>query len=214
MKDYKCVIFDCDGVLVDSELLGNQVFVDMANEHGAGIDISYAMRHFKGGFLNDSIKQLETILQKELPSGFENEYRQRSYEVFSTHLKPVEGVEQVLNKLTVPFCVASSGPQEKIKRNLATAGLSSYFKNNIFSCYDIGKWKPDPAIYLHASKTMGYDPNECLVIEDSFKGAKAATSGGFDVYGYTLLNEDPDFENEVTKTFEEMTELISLLNLK
>ncbi|MEQ9581638.1 MAG: HAD family hydrolase [Arenibacter sp.] len=213
MKEYKCVIFDCDGVLVDSELLGNQVFVDMANEQGAGIDISYAMQHFKGGFLNDSIRQVEAIIQKQLPLGFEKEYRQRSYELFSTHLKPVEGVEQVLNKLTVPFCVASSGPQEKIKKNLATAGLSSFFKNNIFSCYDIGKWKPDPAIYLYASESMGYSPSECLVIEDSFTGAKAATSGGFDVYGYTLLNEDPDFEKEVTKTFEQMEELISLLKL-
>lgn len=213
MKDYKCVIFDCDGVLVDSEVLGNQVFVDMANEHGAGIDISYAMRHFKGGFLNDNIRQVEAIIEKQLPQDFEIEYRQRSYEMFATHLKPVDGVEHVLNKLKVPFCVASSGPQEKIKRNLETAGLSSFFKNNIFSCYDIGKWKPDPAIYLHASETMGYTPNECLVIEDSLKGARAATSGGFDVYGYTLLNEDPDFENEVTKSFEQMIELISMLKL-
>lgn len=213
MKDYNCVIFDCDGVLVDSEVLGNQVFVDMANEHGAGIDISYAMKHFKGGFLYDSIRQVEAIIQKPLPSEFEREYRKRSYEIFSNHLKPVDGIEQVLNKLTVPFCVASSGPQEKIKRNLATAGLSSFFKSNIFSCYDIGKWKPDPAIYLHASKTMGYSPNECLVIEDSLKGAKAATSGGFDVYGYMPLNVEPDFEKEVTKTFGQMEELISLLKL-
>jgi HAD superfamily hydrolase (TIGR01509 family) len=213
MKEYKCIIFDCDGVLVDSEVLGNQVFVDMANEYGAGLDISYAMQHFKGGFLNDSIKQVEDIIQQPLPVGFENEYRQRSYQTFETHLKPVNGIEKVLGKLTVPFCVASSGPQEKIQRNLATAGLLSFFENNIFSCYDIGKWKPDPAIYLHASKSMGFSPKECLVIEDSIKGAKAATSGGFDVYGYTLQNEDPDFENEVTKTFGQMKELISLLKL-
>jgi HAD superfamily hydrolase (TIGR01509 family) len=213
MKEYKCIIFDCDGVLVDSEVLGNQVFVDMANEYGAGLDISYAMQHFKGGFLNDSIKQVEDIIQQPLPVGFENEYRQRSYQTFETHLKPVNGIEKVLGKLTVPFCVASSGPQEKIQRNLATAGLLSFFENNIFSCYDIGKWKPDPAIYLHASKSMGFSPKECLVIEDSIKGAKAATSGGFDVYGYTLQNEDPDFENEVTKTFGHMKELISLLKL-
>tara|TARA_R110000868_G_scaffold291002_2_gene551321 strand:+ start:25646 stop:26287 length:642 start_codon:yes stop_codon:yes gene_type:complete len=213
MKEYKCIIFDCDGVLVDSEVLGNQVFVDMANEYGADIDISYAMRHFKGGFLMDSIRQVEAIIQKTLPVYFESEYRQRSYQIFSTHLKSVEGIEKVLEKLTVPFCVASSGPQEKIKRNLETAGLWSYFNGNIFSCYDIGKWKPDPAIYLHASTAMGFLPNECLVIEDSYKGAMAATSGGFDVYGYALHNEDPDFEKEVTRTFEQMNDLISLLKL-
>lgn len=213
MKEYKCIIFDCDGVLVDSEVLGNQVFVDMANENGAEIDISYAMRHFKGGFLMDSIKQVEAIIQKSLPLDFESEYRHRSYQIFSTHLKPVDGIHAVLDKLTVPFCVASSGPQEKIKRNLATAGLLSFFNDNIYSCYDIEKWKPDPAIYLHASAAMGFLPNECLVIEDSYKGALAATSGGFDVYGYDLHNEDPNFEKEVTKTFEQMKDLISLLKL-
>jgi len=126
MKEYKCIIFDCDGVLVDSEVLGNQVFVDMANENGAEIDISYAMQHFKGGFLMDSIKQVEAIIQKSLPLDFEREYRHRSYQIFSTHLKPVDGIQAVLEKLTVPFCVASSGPQEKIKKNLATAGLLSF----------------------------------------------------------------------------------------
>lgn len=213
MKEYKCIIFDCDGVLVDSEVLGNQVFVDMANENGAEIDIFYAMKHFKGGFLMDSIKQVEVIIQKSLPLDFESEYRQRSYQLFSTHLKPVDGIQAVLEKLTVPFCVASSGPQEKIKRNLATAGLLPFFNENIFSCYDIGKWKPDPAIYLHASAAMGFLPNECLVIEDSYKGAMAATSGGLDVYGYALHNEDPNFEKEVTKAFEQMNDLVSLLKL-
>jgi len=213
MKEYKCVIFDCDGVLVDSEALGNQVFVDMANEHGADIDLAYAIKHFKGGFLNDSIKQVEAIIQKQLPSGFEGEYRRRSYQLFSSQLKPIEGIEDVLAKLTVPFCVASSGPQEKISRNLETTGLLPFFMGKIFSCYDIGKWKPDPAIYVHASMTMGFSPNECLVIEDSFKGARAATNGGFDVYGYTRHNEDPDFENEVTLSFPEMHQLIALLNL-
>ncbi|RTE52929.1 HAD family hydrolase [Arenibacter aquaticus] len=213
MKAYKCIIFDCDGVLVDSELLGNQVFVDMANEYGAGIDLNYAMQHFKGGFLNDSMNKVEAIIKRPLPKDFEPQYRKRSYEVFSSQLKAVDGVEKVLEKLRVPYCVASSGPQEKIRRNLSTAGLSSFFDANIFSCYDIGKWKPDPAIYLHASKTMGFLPKDCIVIEDSYKGAKAATSGGFDVYGYAQLNEDPKFEMEVTRSFVEMEELISLLGL-
>jgi len=179
MKAYKCIIFDCDGVLVDSEVLGNQVMVDMANEHGAGIDLSFAMNNFKGGFLKDCVRQIESLIGKPLSKGFEIEYRERSFQVFKKNLKPVTGIKKVLKALDVPFCTASSGPKEKIILNLTTTGLIDSFNGNIFSCYDIGKWKPDPSIFLHAAKTMGFDPKECLVIEDSMSGIKAAINGGF-----------------------------------
>ena len=87
-----------------------------------------------------------------------------------------------MQKIKVPFCVASSGPVEKIRLNLTTANLIDKFEGRIFSSYDIGSWKPEPGIFLHAAKTMGYSPEECLVIEDSIAGIKAAVAGGFKVY--------------------------------
>lgn len=212
MKSYKCIIFDCDGVLVDSEVLSNQVMVDMANEHGANIDLNFAIQNFKGGFLKDCIQQIEAIVGNALPADFENQYRKRSFAVFKRDLKAVNGVEAVLKALDIPFCVASSGPQEKIRLNLKTTGLLSYFKENIFSCYDIKKWKPDPAIFLHAAASMGFDSKECLVIEDTSIGVKAGKAGGFDVFGFCADDLKENFQNQATKIFYTMDELLPMIS--
>lgn len=210
MKSYKCVIFDCDGVLVDSEVLSSQVFVDLANAYGAGIDIDYAMQHFKGGHLAESVRHVEEIIGNPLPESFIPDYRKRSSEVFKTELQPIEGIKNVLDALKVPFCTASSGPMKKIIANLKTTELYSYFEGNIFSCYDIEKWKPDPSIYLLAAKTMGFEVKDCLVIEDSIAGVMAAVNGGFDVYGFALPEDDSLVEN-CTKIFHDMNDLISIM---
>ncbi|TMM56293.1 HAD family hydrolase [Maribacter algarum] len=212
MKHYKCIIFDCDGVLVDSEVLGNQVMVDLANEYGANINLSFALENFKGGFLKDCIQQIESIVGKVLPKDFEREYRKRSFEIFKNNLQPVTGVEDVLKELNISFCVASSGPQEKIRLNLKTTGLLSYFNENIFSCYDIEKWKPDPAVFLHAATTMGYTPKECLVIEDTPIGVEAAKSGGFDVFGYSPNGIQENFQDNVDKIFYSMDVLLPMIS--
>lgn len=211
MKNYKCIIFDCDGVLVDSEILSNQLVVDMANELGANIDLSYALANFKGGFLKDCILQIEAILGKALPETFESDYRKNSFEVFKQHLKPVQGIKIVLEKLDIPFCTASSGPQDKIRLNLKTTGLLPYFKEHIFSCYDIGKWKPDPAIFLYAAGVMGCAIEDCLVIEDTVIGVEAAKAGGFDVFGFAAHNLDEEFKNKATKVFYTMDELLPMI---
>lgn len=212
MKNYKCIIFDCDGVLVDSEVLGNQVMVDMANELGANIDLAFALKNFKGGFFSDCMHQIEVLLGKSLPTNFENEYRQRSFEVFKKDLKPVEGIEKVLKELQIAFCTASSGPQEKIRLNLETTGLLPYFKGKIFSCYDIGKWKPDPAIFLHAAHVMGYEVEDCLVIEDTIPGVEAANAGGFDVFGFAANEHEVNFQNKSTSIFHSMDDLLPLIS--
>ncbi len=211
MKKYKCIIFDCDGVLVDSEILGNQVMVDMANEHGANIDLAYAMKNFKGSFLKDCIRQVENILGKPLSEDFEAQYRKRSFDIFKKDLRPIKGIKKVLENLDTPFCAASSGPQEKIRLNLETVGLLHFFEGNIFSCYDIGKWKPDPAIFLYAAEVMGYVPEECLVIEDSVYGVIAAKNGGFDVLGFASDTKDGSFVGQATAVFYDMDELIPMI---
>lgn len=211
MSKYKCVIFDCDGVLVDSESIGNQVLVDMANDYGANIDLAYAMKHFKGSFLENCKKKISELINTELPDNFEDLYRTLSYEAFKKSVKPIEGIKDVLEKINLPFCVASSGPEYKINLNLKLTGLLPYFENNIFSCYTINKWKPDPAVFLWAAKTMGFKPEECLVIEDSISGVKAALAGGFDVFGYTEHDYNDELKAEATKTFNSMDKLLEMI---
>lgn len=211
MSKYKCIIFDCDGVLVDSEPLSNQVMVDIANELGANINLEYALRNFKGNSFNNCAEQISNLIGKEVPHNLEDIYRQRSFEKFRNEIKPIEGIKAVLDILNVPFCVASSGPESKIKLNLELTGLLEYFADNIFSCYTIGKWKPDPSIFIWAAKTMGYSPNECLIIEDSIIGVNAALNGGFDVFGYAAHDYNDELQKKATKTFSKMLILPELL---
>lgn len=211
MTNYKCVIFDCDGVLVDSEPLSNGMLVSMANELGLSLDLEYAYKHFKGNSLKNCMRQIENLLGSELPTTFESEFRKASFEVFRNEIKPVEGVKEVLDGIELPFCVASSGPENKIKLNLKLTGLLDYFEENIFSCYQIGKWKPEPDVFLWAADSMGFKPEECVVVEDSILGVQAARSGGFDVLGYTAHDYNNELAKVATTTFNDMSKLISLI---
>ncbi|WP_228852383.1 HAD family hydrolase [Aegicerativicinus sediminis] len=213
MPNFECVIFDCDGVLVDSEPLSNGMLVTMANELGASIDLDFAYRNFKGHSLQHCLKVISTLIQDSLPRTFENEYRERSYEIFKTEMTPIEGIEEVLQSLDKPFCVASSGPREKIRLNLKKTGLLPYFQNAIYSCYDIQKWKPDPGIFLHAAASMGFKVEDCLVIEDSVAGVTAAKNGGFEVLAFTENDVLDELTTISNGTFGSMKELRSLLSV-
>ncbi|SFZ89318.1 haloacid dehalogenase superfamily, subfamily IA, variant 3 with third motif having DD or ED/haloacid dehalogenase superfamily, subfamily IA, variant 1 with third motif having Dx(3-4)D or Dx(3-4)E [Flaviramulus basaltis] len=211
MSKYKCIIFDCDGVLVDSEPISIQVLVDIANSYGTNIDLAYGMKHFKGSFFESCKKKISELTETEIPDTIEEEYRRKSFEAFKANMKAVEGVEDLIKNLSIPFCVASSGPEDKIRLNLGLSGLISYFENNIFSCYAIKKWKPDPAVFLWAAETMGFKPHECLVIEDSLSGVSAAKNGGFDVFGFTAHDYNNELKSEATKTFKSMPQLLDMI---
>jgi len=211
MSNYKCVIFDCDGVLVDSEPIANQILVDMANNLGANIDFDFAMKYFKGSHFSDCYKIIKSLVNQPIPDTFEDEYRRRSLESFKKELKPIDGVTDLIEQLKLPFCVASSGLESKMKFNLNLIGLLPYFENKLFSCYTIQKFKPEPDVFLWAAKTMGFKPNECIVIEDSLLGVQAALNGGFDVYGFTAHDYNNELEGLATKTFDDMDMLLSLI---
>src|SRR5688572_24296187 len=184
MVGIKCIIFDCDGVLVDSEEIGNKILLSMTKEFGLQMSIEEAAINFSGKSLQDCFQQIENKINRKLPSDFEREYRQLTYSAFKTELKPIKGVREFIDNLSISYCVASSGPVEKIKANLTTTGLADKFGDNIFSSYQINSWKPEPEIFLFASRQMGYSPDECIVIEDSKAGVISAIKGGFNVYGF------------------------------
>jgi HAD superfamily hydrolase (TIGR01509 family) len=209
---YKCIIFDCDGVLVDSEGISSFVLTEMANELGVIISQNEALENFTGKSLKFSLDYIESIYSNPLPANFEEKFRERSFNQFSIHLQPIKDIDEVLSNLKIPFCVASSGPKEKIIRNLTTTKLIHYFEDKIFSCYEIQCWKPNPEIFLHAAKIMGFNVHECLIIEDSITGVQAAKNGGFDVIGFVNDGNKERFKNEKIPICFSMTELRSLLN--
>jgi len=213
MKGYKCIIFDSDGVLVDSESLSAKVFQEMAGELGFELDFETAVEQFAGISMQENLRFIQDKIQGALPVDFEQEFRQRTYQVFQSELKSVKGVPELIKKLQVPFCVASSGPVEKISLNLGLVKLLDHFENRIFSSYDIGSWKPDPGIFLHAAKEMGFAPEECMVIEDSDSGIRAALAGGFMVYALASEKKRRHFEQLGAVTFGNMKELEQLLGL-
>ncbi len=213
MSGYKCIIFDSDGVLVDSETLSSRVFQDMAMELGFELGFETAVERFAGTSMKENLKFIQENIEGSLPQDFEKEFRLRTYEVFKTDLKAVDGVHQLIKKLQLPFCVASSGPVEKIRLNLGLVKLLDHFKNRIYSSYDIGSWKPEPGIFLHAAKDMGFTPEECVVIEDSDSGIRAALAGGFMVYALASEKKREHFEQLGAVTFENMKQLEQLLGL-
>jgi len=211
---YNCIIFDCDGVLVDSETISAKIFQQMAKQLGFDLDYEIAIKEFAGASMPENLNFIENNIEDDLPEGFEKEFRRRTYKAFKTELKAIDGVHQLIEKVKVPFCVASSGPVEKIRLNLTTTKLINKFEGRIFSSYDIGSWKPDPGIFMYAAKKMGYSPNECVVVEDSEAGIKAAVSGGFKVFALANKKKKNNFEQLGATVFYTMQELESLLALK
>jgi len=174
----KCVIFDCDGTLVDSEYLCNLGLEINLRNYGIESPVTKMMEQFRGVKLATILQTIEVQYQIKLRDDFVISYREVVGELFEKNLKPCEGVSTVLAEINLPKCVASSGPPEKINKALSLTGLLDYFKGNIFSSYVVGSWKPDPGLFLHAAKEMDFQPSECAVVEDSIVGVLAAKSAG------------------------------------
>lgn len=208
---YNCIIFDCDGVLVDSEATSIGVLVDLAAEAGYTMDMNTAIHLFSGQSLQYCFDYIQQHVDQALPATITQEYRQRSYKAFKSDLKAIPGIHELLQRLSVPRCVASNAPLEKIELNLGLLKLTHFFDGHIFSAYQIQKWKPAPDLFLHAAQQMGFAPEECVVIEDSLAGVQAARAGGFDVYGYASPRTTTILEEAGAKVFHDMNLLDQLL---
>lgn len=182
---YELVIFDCDGVLVDSESISCGAIAEIATELGFPMTTREAISYFVGTSIEYAVDFLKDKITKPVTFDFESRYRTICHERFQTDLQPIPGIENLLNQLKLPKCVGSNGPRHKIISNLELTSLIHHFDPNfLFSAYDIQKWKPLPDLYLHAAKIMGANPAKCVVVEDSVAGVKAARAAGMSVYGY------------------------------
>ena len=181
---YELIIFDCDGVLVDSEAISCGVLAEEARKLGSKLTNEEARRIFAGTNLKFCIEYIEAETGQSVPPNMETIYRTKTKERFAKELQPIEGIHDLVTSLTLPFCVASNAPLSKMTFNLKKVGLFPFFKKNMFSAYELNAWKPDPTLFLTAAKTMGFHPSKCLVIEDSISGVKAAVAAEMDVLGY------------------------------
>lgn len=181
----EAVIFDCDGTLVDSERLANAALVECVAPFGLRMSVEDAVRAYLGGTMADCVADLECRLGRKLPESFVPEVRKRTAEAFRANLEAIEGAFDVLTNLRLPCCVASSGPMEKIELSLELTGLARFFPHDrIFSAYDVGAWKPDPGLFLHAARAMGVPPGRCAVVEDSLRGVEAGMNAGMRTFWF------------------------------
>lgn len=172
------IIFDCDGVLVDSEMLSTEVLIGLLAEVGINVDFAYVRRHFLGRSFPTVAQQIRSGLGADLPEGFEARYRAALLDRFSTGLQPSRGIKEVLARLATPFCVATSSSPPRVTRSLAITGLARFFGPRIFTASQVAHGKPAPDLFLFAAAQMAAAPVRTLVIEDSAPGVAAARAAG------------------------------------
>jgi HAD superfamily hydrolase (TIGR01509 family) len=205
------VIFDCDGVLVDSERLGHRAISEALRELGHRLSAGESERRFRGRRMSEILSEIRSDLGGRLPETFERDLRARMATLFCEQLRPTPGIQEVLDGLAVPYCTASNAPLEKIHMTLGVTGLLPRFTGRIFSAYEIGAWKPDPGIYLHAARTMGMHPATCAVVEDSAAGVQAAAAAGMRVLGFAASGHAAELAAHGATVFTDMAQLPTLL---
>ena len=189
MSNYTLTIFDCDGVLVDSEPAANRVMVEMLREIGFEITLADCMTRFVG----KSMKTVQAEVMAEagaiFPPGWPETIRARTIETFKLEqIEAIPGIHDVMAAHRTagrPYCVASSGRIEKMHATLGSTGLLPLFADVLFSATMVGRGKPAPDLFLHAAEVMGHAPAACVVIEDSLPGVQAAVAAGMRVCAYT-----------------------------
>ncbi len=212
-------IFDCDGVLVDSEILFNMVVAEALTEHGYPIDTDTAIARFTGMSMPSLLSIVEGELGRGLPEDFTTQCRARANSVLDRELRPIAGIDAVLTDHGGPRCVASSSSPTRIRRSLKTTGLDRHFADEtLFSAAMVTHGKPAPDLFLHAAAEMGAATDACIVIEDSLLGVEAAVAAGMTVLGFTGGSHIRDGhaarmrEAGVAAVFDDMSNLPEHLN--
>jgi len=174
------VIFDADGTLVDSEELGLEVLA--AHARSVGVPLGDEIAALRGMSMASNLRLFAERLGRDLPADFEQQARARMAEAFRRHLLPMPGAREVVERLAVPFCVATNGPRHKVELTLGITGLLEPFRERIFSAYEVGSFKPAPGLFLAAAAALGAAPHECAVVEDSEPGMVAGLAAGMRVF--------------------------------
>ena len=205
------VIFDCDGVLVDSDRISLRIQAERISALGLETTYEDCVRDFLGLGMPATLQILTERLGGPLPPGWEEELHAAVREGFRCELQPVPGVVEALEEINLPICIASSGSQEKMRFTLGLTGLWDRFVGRIYSADEVQRGKPAPDLFLYAASRMGTLPERCVVVEDSPFGVAAAKAAGMSALGYAPDGSGELLAQEGARAFESMAELPTLL---
>jgi HAD superfamily hydrolase (TIGR01509 family) len=193
-RDLRLVIFDCDGVLVDSETISNGVLAQMLTAEGLPTTLAQARRDYQGLLLSEVLSRAQERLGRQLAPGWLARYERERAEVFRRELRPVPGAAETVQRVAaagVAVCVASQGKLEKTRLSLALTGLDALFPADaLFSAHTVPRGKPHPDLFLHAARSIGAPPAACVVIEDTPSGVAAAVAARMRVLGYVADSDE------------------------
>ena len=186
VNKFELIIFDCDGVLVDSERITAKVFSKILEEEcGLFLDLPYLLETFMSRSSKECLEIIEELMGSKPPPDLEARYQTEISMALQESVCAVKGIAQALEEITIPYCVASGGTYEKMRTTLGKTNLLEKFEGKLYSTADVPRGKPFPDIFLHAAENMGkYKPGKCLIIEDSPLGVQGGIAAGMVVFGF------------------------------
>jgi HAD superfamily hydrolase (TIGR01509 family) len=210
---YELVIFDCDGVLIDSEPIANRVLAGQLASIGIFLPLEEVMRKFVGRTRAGCLGLAAELLGRDVPKGFAEDWDAALFDAFERELKAIEGVADLLQALALPFCAASNSSPDRMRVSLRAADLLPFFEGRMYSATDVARPKPAPDLFLHAARSLSAAPARCAVIEDTPTGVRAGVAAGMTVFGYGggAHSNPADLEREGARVFDHMSDLPALL---
>jgi HAD superfamily hydrolase (TIGR01509 family) len=217
-RDSQLVIFDCDGVLVDSEVISNRVLAEMLTAEGLPTTLAQARRDYQGLLLAEVLSRAQEKLGRTLPWDWLDRYETKRASAFRRELEPVAGAVEAVKHITaagVAVCVASQGKLAKTRLSLKLTGLDHLFPETArFSAHSVANGKPAPDLFLHAAASMGADPSGCAVVEDTTSGVAAAASAGMRALGYAADSDEHALRHagakEILRSLHELPQALGL----
>ena len=216
MPPIRLVIFDCDGVLVDTEPLSNGALKRRLDAIGLPMPLDEVIRTFVGRSKPDCLVMIAERLGRELPLDFEAQWDREFDDALRGQTRPIEGIVELLRDFPLPYCVASNGEPDRMRVALEAAGLLPFVDGRLFTASEVARPKPAPDLFLHAARVMGSTPQGTVVVEDTTTGVKAAVAAEMRVFGYAGADHaQPEaLRREGATVFREMRELPGLLGLR
>jgi HAD superfamily hydrolase (TIGR01509 family) len=182
---FDLIIFDCDGVLIDSEILSNRAEVELLKSFGIEFELGDYMAQFVGKSTKDVLKTIEALHAVRLPAEFRRLAETQIFTAFKTELQPIPGIFELIDSIDIPKCVASSSSLSRLDITLKITGLLAKFSPHIFSAEQVSSGKPAPDLFLFAADKMQVETDRCIVVEDSPYGVRAGVQAGMTVLGFT-----------------------------